>query len=916
MTPDNYLRAVMVAREAESLPPERLETLLGPILVSSREQQKEFGHIFREVLAEERRARKKDSGTNKGEPETTAPPRRLFALALWTTLTFFGLMTTSLKISLGPDPPAGATVAPPLPTPTVSFVETSTTIDKPVREFDWPRITAATFVIVLLMSLLTLTVVPYWPRWDRTPPPPAEPPFQWDLRGPPPPLLFDAVDLARLSRALRGKTEAESASLDIRRTVVELARRPTDPRLVYSSDLRQPEYVVLIEKRSDADHQAAYYDRLVTLLIADGLDIRRFYFEYSPGSVWSTSRQQAMPLADVHRRSPAARLIVFGVPRALHHPRTGEIIDSAARAFRWPRQVIVTPDAPPELLPRTIAAVGGAEWISGLADAFVGDYRPRQRVRQRPVPLHTVESVQEARAALSPAAWRWLLACAAYPNLQWDLTLALGTRVCAAQLPEAIRELVALPWFRDGEIPDHLRESLLSALREDGELESIAREVIISLLEKTVLPAGSYAARERDLHLVAQRIWLQQQRDPSKLTEVVGQVRQFRLSEIGRDAALLRFLLGAPATRVAHRIPPRLRRMWFRFGIPAMGRRSLRGLPISACVTMSLLASVRWGAETFTRDDPNRFERVETTTFIAQTITTTQAVQTDTLATDTVATDTLSTDAFSTDTSGTDTFTTGPFSTADTVVTETSSVAADTASVATDTFPTGVTETSGTSLTPFGGTREDTSQTTTTGGAPVPSPAPSTEPPVSRETLVLLEPANDAVIPTPGNEEVEVTFRWNPPGAYALKIDGEVGFEENLNPEQTSLSRKLRPGSYEWYLQPDGEKPTPPLAFTVAPRTSFDLPVSIFTDCGAGRIPRQGKVELDLAPGERVEKVEIVKIDPVPDPRATGRTSLLGNDTAYVWITATNVCGPNAVKSLKGVIRVTLKRFDSDSLAR
>ena len=79
----------------------------------------------------------------------------------------------------------------------------------------------------------------------------------------------------------------------------------------------------------------------------------------------------------------------------------------------------------------------------------------------------------------------WLAACAAYPELRWDLTLEMGRVLTEADDrprvgTSALARLARLPWFRHGALPDWLRLRLLTDLTPDR--QDLIRRTINQLL--------------------------------------------------------------------------------------------------------------------------------------------------------------------------------------------------------------------------------------------------------------------------------------------------------------------------------------------------------------------------------------------------------------------------------------------------
>ncbi|MDQ0468944.1 hypothetical protein QO011_001944 [Labrys wisconsinensis] len=146
------------------------------------------------------------------------------------------------------------------------------------------------------------------------------------------------------------------------------------------------------------------------------------------------------------------------------------------------------PSRPPRLPPAAADDEAGfptrlVAWLEAM-DRLIGpdDVAPRpDPVRfddpmlrsDAPLPPADTQALVEAlRGWLGPRGFLWLAACAAYPQLRFDITLYLGLKIAVPLGPmrmplydEALlARLTLLPWFRLGRMPPWLRRALFDAL--------------------------------------------------------------------------------------------------------------------------------------------------------------------------------------------------------------------------------------------------------------------------------------------------------------------------------------------------------------------------------------------------------------------------------------------------------------------
>lgn len=217
--------------------------------------------------------------------------------------------------------------------------------------------------------------------------------------------------------------------------------------------------------------------------------------------------------------------------------------------------------------------------------------------RVAPPPQVLDQLMYELKVYLGETRLQWLAACAIFPALAWPFTLALGRRLLqgepvapsapiqgsqapqgtpdqSAAVPQAADDpplnaeqqselaigaaaLAALPWFRHGRLPDWLREPLLATLTPAHEA-LLRREIERRLTDAVTTPGAANLAR------VA---WL---------TDPLARLRSFlgRGQGIARDRLLIQFLQPGLAPRLAQHLPPVLRRLLFKDGLPLRGLRA------------------------------------------------------------------------------------------------------------------------------------------------------------------------------------------------------------------------------------------------------------------------------------------------------------------------------------------------------
>jgi hypothetical protein len=367
---------------------------------------------------------------------------------------------------------------------------------------------------------------------------------------------------------------------------------------VFKVTRNAPEYLILIARRSAADHDAARLRDLVTQL-QSLLPIVVFYFVGEPSVVEPDRGGRAVSIDRLQARYGDYRLLILGSGSEFLDPTTLAPHESAAKLTLWSKRALLTPlpvaewgreefslahalnmpvgRATPEGL-LALAEIFGLEDAASLVDPS-GDglarplpevlrVRPQQFLYNVPPSVMPVpQLIQDLRNFLDGPSFEWLCALAVYPAVQWDLTLYLGL-----ELPERVGDeprrrplyredriaaLTQLPWLQEGLMPNWLRRALIRELRP-----SRAAEVRVSLNRLLSLASLEDSPCEQAIKLRIARETVRDRLDPHELFE---------------DDVLLDFLARGRIEDLAlpsngswlERLIPR--RWLDRFGIPELG---------------------------------------------------------------------------------------------------------------------------------------------------------------------------------------------------------------------------------------------------------------------------------------------------------------------------------------------------------
>ncbi len=274
------------------------------------------------------------------------------------------------------------------------------------------------------------------------------------------------------------------------------------PQLAFQNVL--PEYLILIDRSSFNDQHAGMLESLIRRMKTDGLIIDRYYFHGDP-RVCQTEKPEdpQLTIQELLSRYPRHRLLIFSDGARFLNIRTRQPQPWLEQFLAWPHSAIFVPDKSEgvEYLEMSLKNMGfqvGPANLEGLTrniEIIQSGPEPRSIIwerisrfpdlltagkdiwfdREPPPPEQLELLMQQLKNYLAPESLYWLAACAIYPELHWELTLYLATRLKTPEnafpsdteqldLQKQLLDLTRLPWFRHGTMPDWLRLRLITDL--------------------------------------------------------------------------------------------------------------------------------------------------------------------------------------------------------------------------------------------------------------------------------------------------------------------------------------------------------------------------------------------------------------------------------------------------------------------
>jgi hypothetical protein len=493
------MQDVILAAAASGAPlddRERIRNWLGPIVCQSVADQREFVRIF-DAWARGRREQPSDGGAR---PDVLVDlDRAESASRRWRWIVIAPLAAGCVLALLYFRPTGALPIA---EEPALGPSSTSLIF------FAWTLLALAVGVMTYLLL---------WVRLARR--------FLVRESGPPPrsleslPLratsrrLYSSIDAAKVASACRARVLERGHDIDPTATIERTMASGGLFSPVFGHRRVMPEYLALIDRKGHRDQQSAFLDDLFNQLVRRGVWVQRYYFDGDPRLCFSERiTDDPTTLFDLANRFPDHRLLVCADVRVFADPLTGEPGGWVRALASWRERAVLVPGGAcsnrvsellskhlavlpatlegihsfvaqlrgqqqPEVLRLTGAAIPPPAGVAADPERWVEPSEPGDRL--------VAALLASLRAALTPFEFSWLSACAVYPAMHWNMTLALGYALedrGSARLvtSRSVATLAQLPWFKSGYMPDWFRRRLVDGMSPAE--DRVVRETLDALL--------------------------------------------------------------------------------------------------------------------------------------------------------------------------------------------------------------------------------------------------------------------------------------------------------------------------------------------------------------------------------------------------------------------------------------------------
>ena len=442
--------------------------------------------------------------------------------------------------------------------------------------------------------------------------------------------LFASPHEQRSMVELRRLRPLDLHDLNLPATVSKTARNAGIFTPTYQRLRSSPEYLLLIDRLGVHDEQARVGEGLLASLVRNGVYVESYFFQGDPRLCQSLTtydkQRPAVTLRYLAGRYPDSRLLLFSDLESFYDSTTGNPRPWLGQFDAWTQRALLTPKPPDRwgyredglrehqfsLLPVNsdgLRLLG--DWLNYgqlpepetsstvVFPPSVADLPERWLDREQPEGRAVEAMLSEVRSYLGDDGYQWLCACAIYPEVIWELTIAYGYWLFAAQpawtdnRTELILRLVRLPWFRHSYMPEWLRIRLIDHLAAPENRKTC--DQIRDNLEQLLLTAVKSPDKVVTLEIAVPKRETFYKRLRSYLSRLGMKLYFIRQNkqELLRDYVFLSFMTGRQVNPRGVRLPELVKQIFFRDGNPGLGLRPSVML-ILAVVTSGILALSWW----------------------------------------------------------------------------------------------------------------------------------------------------------------------------------------------------------------------------------------------------------------------------------------------------------------------------------
>jgi len=331
-------------------------------------------------------------------------------------------------------------------------------------------------------------------------------------------LMHPDAELGRLAGILRQRHSTDVYNLNVRKTIKTTIKKGGFPSFQFTPRTEPVDFLFFIDKEYPSSHLLKLFFYLSDTLKKEQVNLTVYTYYKEPLLLNNDSLNHFLiPVEKIARLYPNTILFLFTNADSFFKPMDVHLKDWANEKFKsWNTKMIITPVSTDDWGSKELALYdAGFTVVPADINAHtvifdeINEMIDKQKLKKEIVPnayssmlvnfnhWSDVEKYLEKSCKKNRNIYnlpdhfsylrQWVCALAVYPQLNWDVTVAIGNaleeKYCKpGELVNYTNLLVLgrISWMQDGQLSDSVRLEMLSHL--ENEFELLARDVIIKLL--------------------------------------------------------------------------------------------------------------------------------------------------------------------------------------------------------------------------------------------------------------------------------------------------------------------------------------------------------------------------------------------------------------------------------------------------
>ena len=342
------------------------------------------------------------------------------------------------------------------------------------------------------------------------------PPYQLSIGNANPPQTNLFLNHPQIFNQFRNIEPGPRQIIDVPATIRASAKMAGLLDFRYSFSTKTSSYLLLIDLNHPQNHHAQLAEHFFQGLVDHEIFVHRYFFDGTLDFCWNDQHAQGIPFDQIVQTHYEDQLIILGNGYSFIHGSSNELAPITRSIAHWKNRLLITPTHPglwdyKETILNTFFTIipNSAHGISRIGDLLdsptiytIEDWKNGYTASLPQA--HSIEHgfMENLKQFFSTPLLKWIAGCAIYPELHWDLTLAIGHKLLGSSSVsyENLWSISQIDWFRVGKIPNTFRAQLLEFLAPEE--QQLVRQAILEVLRAND-PAikNSHAFEEYQMHI-------------------------------------------------------------------------------------------------------------------------------------------------------------------------------------------------------------------------------------------------------------------------------------------------------------------------------------------------------------------------------------------------------------------------------